>query len=153
MAAAENVFSVSELARKMERAHERKLEMCALLEDIADSLLERVDALKCLAAASALAPLLRNVHAFEENAVFPVFEARSTACGRHTGSTQRLKAEHMEDEAFAEELTETLMAIGHGAPISNPEALGFMLRGLFETIRRHVAFEREHILPVVGEAA
>ena len=25
--------------------------------------------------------------------------------------------------------------------------------GLFETIRRHVAFEREHILPVVREAA
>lgn len=151
MAAADNVFRASELARKMERAHARKLDMCALLEEIADSLPERVDALKCLAAANTLAPLLRDVHRFEENAVFPVFEARSTACGRYAGSTHRLKAEHMEDEAFAEELTEALMAIGHGEPMSNPEALGFMLRGLFETIRRHVAFEREHVLPIIGE--
>ena len=42
------------------------------------------------------------------------------------------------------------MAIGHGAGVENPEAVGFMLRGLFETLRRHIAFEREHVLPIVG---
>ena len=31
----------------------------------------------------------------------------------------------------------------------NPEALGYMLRAFFDTTRRHIAFEREHILPVI----
>ena len=40
-----------------------------------------------------------------------------------------------------------LYGIGHGGEISNPEALGFMLRAFFDTVRRHMAFEREHMFP------
>jgi hemerythrin-like domain-containing protein len=82
--------------------------------------------------------------------IFPIFEARRT--GAYALSAQRLRAEHVEDQAYAEELTEALMAIGHGAQVSNPEAVGFMLRGFFESTRRHVAFEREHVLPVIAAA-
>lgn len=32
----------------------------------------------------------------------------------------------------------------------NAEAIGFMLRGFFEGLRRHIAFEREHVLPMIG---
>lgn len=42
-----------------------------------------------------------------------------------------------------------LFEIGHGAAIANPEALGFMLRAFFDSVRRHIAFEREHVLPAV----
>ncbi|TFF20657.1 hemerythrin domain-containing protein [Jiella endophytica] len=31
------------------------------------------------------------------------------------------------------------------------EALGYMLRGFFEGLRRHIAFEEEHLLPLLGE--
>ena len=84
--------------------------------------------------------------------LFPAYEA---AAGRSSGqrsSIHRLRAEHLEDECFADEVTEVLMAIGHGQAVENPEAVGFMLRGLFETIRRHIAFESEHILAIVESA-
>ena len=140
-----------ELSRMMADAHRRKLDLCAALEDIADSLPGPVDVLKCLCVANSLVPLLRDIHRIEETVVFPTFEARQGNGAAR--STQRLRAEHVEDEAFAYELTEVLLTIGHGAAIPNPEAVGFMLRGFFETIRRHVAFEREHILPVISADA
>ncbi|WP_306283116.1 hypothetical protein [Mesorhizobium sp. LMG17149] len=61
-----------------------------------------------------------------------------------------MRAEHVEDECFAAEVTEILLAIGHGETIDNAEAIGFMLRGFFEGLRRHIAFEREHVLPMIG---
>ncbi|TIT74091.1 MAG: hemerythrin domain-containing protein, partial [Mesorhizobium sp.] len=64
-------------------------------------------------------------------------------------SIQRLRAEHVEDECFADEITEILLAIGHGERVDNAEAIGFMLRGFFESLRRHIAFEREHVLPLI----
>ncbi|QIG50522.1 hemerythrin domain-containing protein [Nordella sp. HKS 07] len=128
------------------RLHAEKLELCAALEAIADDLPARVDRLKCLTIASTLVPLLRACHRLEEEAIFPAFiaergEARVIA---------RLTAEHLEDDSAAEDLTEMLLAIGHGAAVSNPEAFGYMLRAFFEAMRRHIAFERDHILTAIG---
>jgi hypothetical protein len=58
----------------------------------------------------------------------------------------RLRFEHCEDECFAEELTEALHALGAGRAEINIEATGYMLRGFFEAMRRHIAFESEHLL-------
>ena len=135
-------------AAVMKRAHHEKLRLCEALEEIADSLPGQVDRLKCIGIASALVPLLRSIHQYEEEIVYPAYEA---AVGAGAGQTSsRLRAEHLEDECFADEVTEVLMAIGHGEAIENAEAVGFMLRGLFETMRRHIAFESEHILPLLG---
>jgi len=129
----------------MARAHTEKLKLCDALEAIADHLPFFVDRLQCLAVASSLVPLLRECHRFEEEIVFPAFaEAR--------GADQviaRLKSEHFEDAGAAEDLSEALLTHGHGQPIDNPEALGYMLRALFESMRRHIAFERDHILPAI----
>ncbi|MDW6024811.1 hemerythrin domain-containing protein [Mesorhizobium sp. BAC0120] len=135
----------------MKRAHFEKLRLCEGLEEIADSLPDHVDRLKCLGIANLLVPLLRNVHRYEEDMIFPAYE---TAVGRgNEGSTiPRLLVEHVEDECFANEVTEVLLAIGHGEPITNADAIGFMLRGMFETLRRHIAFEREHVLPLISAA-
>lgn len=124
--------------------HTSILALCDSLEAIADSLPNRVDRHACLAVASELLPQMRELHAFEEAALFPPYRALEP----HAESIRRLRAEHVEDEAGAEELTEVLLGIGHGAPVRNAEALGFMLRALFETVRRHIAFEREHVVPI-----
>ena len=135
-------------AAVMKRAHHEKLRLCEALEEIADSLPGQVDRLKCIGIASTLVPLLRSVHQYEEEIIYPAYEA---AVGSGSGQTSsRLRAEHLEDQCFADEITEVLMAIGHGEAIENAEAVGFMLRGLFETMRRHIAFESEHILPLMG---
>jgi hypothetical protein len=132
----------------MRRAHGEKLKVCGALEEIADALPDNVDRLMCVSVASTLLPMLRNIHRYEEEVIFPAYVAATA----DMQCVERLKAEHVEDECFADELTEALMTIGHGAAVANPEALGFMLRGFFETIRRHVAFERDHILAAIAGA-
>lgn len=133
----------------MRRAHGEKLKVCGALEEIADALPDNVDRLMCVSVASTLLPMLRNIHRYEEEVIFPAYVAATA----DMQCVERLKAEHVEDECFADELTEALMTIGHGAAVANPEALGFMLRGFFETIRRHVAFERDHILAAIAGAS
>ncbi len=58
-----------------------------------------------------------------------------------------MRAQHGEDECFAGDVTEILLAIGHGETVENAEAVGFIMRGFFVSLRRHIAFEREHVLP------
>ena len=127
------------------RAHRQTLELCDALEAVADDLPSRVDRLRCLALAHTLVPILTEVHRFEEASVFPAF-ARVASNERIIA---RLRAEHIEDACGAEELSEELLAHGHGQPIENPEAFGYMLRALFESLRRHIAFERDHVLPAL----
>lgn len=133
---------------EMTNAHQTKLRLCEALEDIADRLPADVDRFRCLEIASSLVPLLRRCHEYEEEVVYPAYV---TARGSEaSGTVSRLKAEHVEDECAAQDLSEVLLAIGHGEAIGNPEAMGFMLRAFFEAVRRHVAFEREHVLPAIG---
>jgi hypothetical protein len=136
-------------AAVMKRAHLEKLRLCDALERIADTL-PRVDCLACLTVANAIVPLLRDIHRYEETMIFPAYEAASTGGDANLASTRRLRAEHVEDECFAGEVTEILLRIGHGGRVENAEAIGFMLRGFFESLRRHIAFEREHVLPRIG---
>lgn len=137
--------------RDIRQAHERKLNLCRVIEAIADALPSAVDRMQCLRVANVLVPVLREAHIYEEERVFPVFERSGAAdAAARAASIRRLKAEHVEDECAAQDLTEILLEIGHGGAVENPEALGFMLRAFFETIRRHVAFEREHVIPVVA---
>ncbi len=130
------------------RIHEEKLELCDALEAIADSLPSRVDRFECLRVGSALAPAMRRSHDIEETRIFPLFE-RGFADGPRAISVARLKAEHVADECSASDVSEELLRIGHGGEIGNPEALGFMLRAFFESLRRHIAFEREHVVPTL----
>lgn len=136
-------------AAVMRRAHDEKLRLCDALERIADAL-PSVDRLTCLSTANAIVPLLRSIHQYEETIIFPVYEEAMVGRNANLASTRRLRAEHVEDECFADEVTEILLAIGHGETVENAEAVGFMLRGFFESMRRHIAFEREHVLPEIG---
>ncbi len=130
----------------MERGHRRMLEACDALEAIADQLPGDVDRLGCLMLAGTLIPLLDACHGFEEAVVLAAFvrtERERTIAGR-------LKGEHLQDRCAAEDLVEALLAHGHGRPISNPEAFGYMLRAFFDSMRRHIAFERDHVLPALA---
>ena len=137
----------------MRRAHRHQLVLCDAIEGIADRLPANADPIQCLRIASMLVPLLRGIHRYEEEVIFRSFETLSPDGESSARSIQRLRAEHVEDECLADEITEALLAIGHGDQVRNPEALGYMMRTFFETTRRHVAFEREHILPLLAAAA
>jgi hemerythrin-like domain-containing protein len=127
-----------------QKAHDEQLQLCRALEEIADSLPGRVDRLKCMRAAETLCPLFKGVHQYEDTVLFPVLASRLPTLPDFDKTLTRLKFEHFEDECFAEELTERLVALGSGRGDVNMEATGYMLRGFFEAVRRHIAFERDY---------
>lgn len=128
----------------MKGAHAAKLKLCDTLELIADSLPGHIDRRICEVTARQLEDQIARYHAFEENIVFPVY--KSVSGDAFAGRTiDRLCFEHREDEDFAFELAEQLLSTARGSA-GNWETLGFMLRGFFNSVRRHVAFEQEHVL-------
>lgn len=129
------------MATRLQLIHESKFDLCLELEQLADSLPRKVDRFKCLSIASKLVPLMHQSHLYEEQVVFPELMAN----GELTSAIERLKGEHLEDLSAAEELTEVLLAIGRGHAIENADAIGFMLRSFFTSLRRHVEGEGQLI--------
>lgn len=137
----------------LKRAHDAQLTLCEALEEIADSLPANVNRQKCIYAAKSLVPLVNGVHRYEEEALFPLLERKGAGDREMADAIARLKFEHVEDECFAEELTDTLTRLGSGDGSVNAEAAGYMLRGFFESIRRHIAFEQQFMLRGPGLAS
>ncbi|NNF81038.1 MAG: hemerythrin domain-containing protein [Rhizobiales bacterium] len=128
--------------------HDQHLQLCDLLEEIADSLPDRVDERQCVYAADALRYRVNIHHQLEEEVLFPRLMARATGDRELRGILNRLADEHRTDEGHCEEAIELLTKLSHGMPPPNVEAAGYMLRGLFEGLRRHIAFENDHVLPM-----
>jgi hypothetical protein len=135
----------------MEKHCKEQLELCNSLESIADSLPDDVNPQICLHTARALYPAIKSAHEFEENILFPVLDKMKKTDPALESSLERLRYEHWEDESYSQELTDVLMDWAKGGNDRNPETTGYMLRGFFEGIRRHIAFEGEHIIPKVRQ--
>jgi hemerythrin-like domain-containing protein len=118
----------------------RQLALCDVLEEIADSLPYGLNHQRCLRAAQLIGPVLRRAHAAEEAVLFPRILA---AHANGTTVVEQLRLEHLEDECFAEEVQYELQLLGCRQPVLAPEATGYMLRGFFECLRRHVRHEHE----------
>lgn len=139
------------LARKGGRAgfsvcHKRILAVCDELEDCADALPNRLDTARCYRIAAQLLPLLKECHRVEEQSAQHI---RKDMLPALLQSIDRLRSEHRRDQYFAEDIADALGQVSDSQPIRNPEALGFMLRSFFEAQRRHIAFEREQIIPAL----
>lgn len=128
------------------RLHAEKLVVCDELEEMADSLPQGFDPGRCVAMSLRLEPLVRSVHAYEERVLFPAYVKASGGTAQARELVARLKSEHIEDTEFAAELSENLRRIGEGSAPLNVEALGYMLRGFFASVRRHIAYEREAMM-------
>lgn len=63
----------------------------------------------------------------------------------------RLESEHHNDEDYAESVAQAIGCYVLCDDHRKAESLSWMLRGFFESIRRHIAFEREHILPFLDD--
>ena len=140
---AENARPLGESAenitiRSLNAAYREQLDLCDRLEEIADSLPAQFDRQQCMEAAATLGPMIRNQHRREEQILFPWIALQNGADQPLANTLARLTSEHFEDECFAEELADTLQRLGAGEPV-NTEALGYMLRGFFEGMRRHIA--------------
>lgn len=119
---------------------DQQLSLCDSLERIADSLPLRLDRPYCQQIADLICPLIKQAHASEEAWKFPQLTALHADGCR---IVERLRFEHFEDECFAEEVQFELEQIANDHPVLAPEATGYMLRGFFEGLRRHVRHELE----------
>jgi len=122
---------------------DERLSICDALEEIADSLPKRVDRQVCVHTARVLPQIIKKAHHFETEIFFPNLEKTKFISLDLDATLERLKNEQVADEYSGEELGDVLMSYGIGEPILGAEATGYMLRGFFEKLRRHVAFEKE----------
>lgn len=128
----------------LQSTHTAIARLCDMLEAVADSLPANVDRRLCQRLADELMPSLKSTQEFEEVHVFPAI--RRTAAGQSSVATvlDQLQYEHFEDLCFAEEAADVLRRLGNGGQV-NMEAVGYMLRGLFSALRRHMSFEQEFV--------
>lgn len=130
-----------------------QLALCDALENLADGLPSRADRDGCLRIARAIPSLLAKSHRLEETALFPLLEDRWEALPGLPQTIDTLRFEHLEDEAYAEELHDALLAHGRGLDRPSAETLGYMLRSFFENARRHIRFDTEVLIPLLISAS
>ncbi|MGV8854225.1 MAG: hemerythrin domain-containing protein [Devosia sp.] len=126
----------------LQQSYGELLALCDGLEAVADSL-PQVSARICLTLAARVEPLVARTQDLEEAALFPLLEAsHNPQLGR---TLARLRAEHLADHGAATEVSEALhdQATDHAA--LSPDAMGYLLRSFFESMRRHVHSEQELI--------
>lgn len=134
---------------RVENNHLALLALCDHLEKLADGLPGAVDRQDCLIMSRALGPMVQRVQDFEETEAFPALLSWSALHEEMTETVERLKIEHQLDLCYAEDVQDMLHGLGEGRPTISADAAGFMLRGFFESVRRHVAFEQQMIVPLL----
>ncbi len=126
------------------RLYQEQLQICSRLEEVADSLGGQINTHMCQAIAGDIRRSMAFLHRFEEDVLHPMLAECDGAINRQT--FQRLSEEHFADQGYAEEIIELLTALRQGAAQVDMERAGYMLRGFFETVRRHTVFETEYVL-------
>jgi hemerythrin-like domain-containing protein len=127
--------------------HNAQLELCKISEQIADSLPSEIDRQECLSLARSIYPIQKRAHEFEEKNIFPVLRCIKSNAEQIEQTLERLKFEHWEDESFSEKISASLLNFVREPEKHKADSLSYMLRGFFEGVRRHIAFEVEHLLP------
>lgn len=131
------------------RTHHRSyLDLCDQLELIADSLPDRIDVANCEAAIDVLLNWAREHHRFEETNLFPLLRHRAPSDQHLHDCLDRLENEHHTDQGYADEIVELLSTFALGSYQGSAETAGYMLRGMFESMRRHIGLENDFLLPI-----
>lgn len=143
-----DVSSLADPLDRLEQAHTFHAGLCDMLEAIADSLPDEVDPLQCRQALTSLQIELPLHHMDEEVGLFPLLERRAKPKDKLQEHLAQLCLEHATDESFANELSDELDSLAQGMRPHNPNMLGYMLRGFFESYRRHLHWENTVLLPL-----
>jgi hypothetical protein len=112
---------------------------CDHLELLADQLGQRLDHQLARTCRGYLARDLI-VHQMDEEAVFELLK-RQQASLPISRLINLAVAEHERHRDYAIEVSEGLDELSQGGPHPNPEALGYLLRATFESMRQHLEWE------------
>lgn len=136
------------ISQQLEEHFVSQLALCDALEKIADDIPHQLDKQTCLCVARSIKPIIKSAHDFEEQVLFPHLSNSDKLGPSADKVLERLHDEHWEDESYGEEIAEALRQFVQGEN-KNAEMLGYMLRGFFEGVKRHIAFEKEHLKPLI----
>lgn len=139
------------VVRDLLHHHRVQLDLCDRLERMADNLPSNFDRQECLSISWQICPIVREAHRFEEETLFPLLMQQVEDQGTIKKSLERLKFEHWEDESSAEDISLSLRQMICEPAGANIDKIAYMLRGFFEGMRRHIAFEADHLLPMVSD--
>jgi hemerythrin-like domain-containing protein len=135
---------------EVEINHRALLGLCDMLESIADRLPGNLDRDECLVLARSLSAMVHRIQNHEEAVLFPALLQWHALLPEMAQTIDRLRVEHQVDICYAEDVEDMLRSYGESRPSVGADAAGFMLRGFFEALRRHVAFERTLLVPLLG---
>lgn len=132
----------------IDRTHRMQLLLCDALERIADGLPGDIDRRLCQQAMDTLRDDIPLHHLDEEHGLFPLIERRAGPYDNIKRILAKLSQEHRADEGYSAELIESLETLSEGRKLGNPDMVGYMLRGFFESYRRHIQWEDTVVLPL-----
>lgn len=136
------------------REHAQERALCDTLEAIADALPSPPDPALCASLTRELDENLLRHHADEEVGLFPLLRARAHPEDRAEEILAHLEEEHAEAEALAAEVVATLEQLANaacGPPCASEAAVaGYVLRGFFQSRRRHLVWEEATVLPMAA---
>lgn len=127
--------------------HALQRELCDLLELIADGLPHTFDRARAAVVVSMLGGAIPSHTRLEEQALFPILLKRLPSGHPVAAAIGCLTQDHEHEHASLIELTEALGVAIAGTDAVNMEALGYLLRGQFEALRRHLDFEDQVVMP------
>lgn len=127
--------------------HELQLQLCDVLEKIADNLPESIEPELGLVVARILRKGMPQHMRFEEDVLFPLLRKRAVWEDELEHVLRQLEEEHESDESYGFEIADELEALSECDHVSNPEMLGYMLRGFFDSQRRHIEWENTIVFP------
>lgn len=126
----------------IEREHQELMEICDLLEAIADRVREQHDPPSVRSVAERLRSRLSSHHQHEEQLLFPLLVKRASSEDHIEEIVASLLHDNAMDEGYALEVLELLDILARGQRPKSTETAGYMLRGFFEGLRRHLRCER-----------
>lgn len=127
--------------------HALQRELCDLLEAIADGLPAVIDRALAQVSVSILESTVPRHMRLEEDALFPLLRLRIAPDHALHSALACLEDEHDRDGATLLEVTDALRSVIEQGRAANPDMLGYLLRGFFESQRRHIAWEDQVVLP------
>ncbi len=136
------------LIRRFETVRAEQLALCDELERLADDLGDRPDRQRCMELARRMESVMGRAREFERSQMFPALHqltgAGSDRCDILSARLlEQLESEQEDDFLLVGEATEALLEFGGGKSSVSPDAIGYLLRGLFVGLRRHLALANE----------
>lgn len=132
----------------VEDDHALQLQVCDILEHLADGLPNNAEAHLASVVQCAIRSAWPKHVQFEEEVLFPLLKNHSGREPQLATTLEQLSREHACDLGSDDEVIDVLRELSIGRRPSNPEMVGYMLRGYFGALRRHVQWENAFLVPL-----